>query len=120
MSVKLYLGKPGIISFSFKENPLTSYNTSYADVENVYFGLKINTAKDLDDQFLAKYQSDGSVLLDTVGHKIIVTIKPEDYVKLRAGIYKIVLGIKVSQYNQYIELSIEDDSVVIENDKIRN
>lgn len=127
MSITRYFGEPRNIVITFNENPLSLYGKTYDDIENIKFSLKNLTARDDDDAYLQKYYKDsnaetetGNVLFDASKNSFVLVLEPSDYQNLIVGEnYEVVLGVKVPQYDEYIELSLIDPTLTIINDKLR-
>jgi hypothetical protein len=124
--IKMYTGEPKSLLFEFKKNnndlvgsnPFIEYNKDYADIEHTYFGLKINTTKDLDNKYLEKILS-GNIGWDTINHTFVISLNQDDTENIIPKTYRIVLAVKLVGYDKRIELRV-DEKIIINGDKSRN
>ena len=120
MPIKRYHGQPLPISVKYESNPLQMYGKLYSDIEDISMNFKQATNLDDDDLYLEKLQSTGGVILEEAENRFIMLLTKDDYLKLFPGEkYDLVLAVKVTGIDDYIELSLSDPVVEITKDKQR-
>lgn len=112
-----YLGENLPIVIQFISSPLTIYEKDYDDITEVSMNFKKNTATDDDDAYLERKETTSGVVVDSVNHKF--TMLMDDYQKVIAGDYHLVLGITLDGITDMIEPEISDDLIRITTDKQR-
>ena len=118
--ITLYKHQPWNISVKYDSNPLSVYSKTYADISEIYMGLKLDYT-DADDKYLQKLKSADQVILDEATHSFTMKITETDYTKLlEETTYKLVLGVKVEGIEKMLELEMADSDVKIVADKIRS
>lgn len=117
MSIIRYIGQPLSVVVNFSENPLTVYNKTYADVEDISMNLKKNLATDADDLYLKRTKTDGGCSIDEANHKFIMLM--DQYQNAVVDSYHLVLAVKVTDVPDYIELKLVNDNFTIVTDKNR-
>ncbi len=118
MAYNMYKGEPVSIPVVFNGDPFVRYGKTYADITDVYMGLKVKTETDADDMFLSKVSPAG-VTFDEPTHTFTMLLDQVDTEELEPRTYELVIGVLMSGLSKRIELYIPDPDVVIAPDKVR-
>jgi len=117
MGATRYLNENLPIVIQFDSDPLVIYGKSYADITEISMNFKKSLAKDADNKYLERTQTDSGVTLNQTNHTF--TLKMDDYKNLIIGTFHLVIALQVTGFTEMIELEIKDDVVIITPDKQR-
>jgi len=107
MQITRYKGQPLPFTIKFNGNPLTPYGKNYDDIQEVSINFKIDLENDSDNKYLEHLKSSGGVIVDPGNNSFTFVPKPGDYRNMEKGSYKIVLAVRVTGFQEMIELSNE-------------
>ena len=118
--IKLYYGEPVNIPVIFSSNPLVRWGKTLDDIENISMNLKKNPNIDADDKYLLKKLKNdqgvtlGEVIFDKPNIRFVMVINENDYTKIIPDQnYELILALKVTGFNKYIEMKLNDTTKII-------
>lgn len=106
MSTRIYSGQSVSLPVTFKSNPLVHTGLDYADIVDVYMGLK-QEVSDGNQAHAAHFQFDGAgggaatgnVTYDETTHTFVLTLTEDD--EPEPGKYFIIVGVLFNGRNHY-------------------
>lgn len=112
--VEIYSGEPCFLQVVFPGNPLEAYTRDYADILDVYMGLK-QLPSDADDAYVQKFQRDGTgtggaggdVIVDAENHTFRMQLSENDTPP--PGEYRIYTGVLLTGLTRMVWLRQETD-----------
>jgi len=116
-AISIYPEEPCLIPVVYSSNPLTVYNKTYSDVEEIAMCFK-KKADDADDKYFRAYYKDGTgggaitgdVLLDEGTNTFTINKKETD--SILTGTYNLYIGVLVTGLTKMIWLRVATDDKI--------